>query len=507
MGNFTFEGQGAYTYLVYQIGENDQIDRLGLGMLTSNKIPGLLPVVYTQMNGQGYVKYNISAKISAKNFFAGAVNRKRLLGVFSGIAEALMSADDYMLDPNSILLDLNYIYADVATCDASLVCVPVISMEMAPVDISGFFKNIMFTAQFDQTENCDYVTRILNYLNSTPLFSLADFKELVDGLRREDVSQPAQPKVVKVQESVKPVVEERPVYVQEEPKVIQPVNVVKEPVNIPAPEPVSGGGASFGGFSGDIPGFEDEVGATREPVKSKGFSLFGSKKKPEKPVVEKKHLFGAKPAAKEKPAKEKPVKKKAVEEPMMGGFSIPGMENVSIPGAPVVEKAPEQKVPERKAANIPVKKQPEVVNVQPVSSYQPQQQAVKMGSGANFGNTVNLSKAGSGKTTMLSKAKKETAIKPYLVRVSNNEQVYLTKALFHIGQEPSYADYCIMDNPAISHAHADVMIEQNMVYLVDTNSTNGSYVNGRELNPNAAVQLNHGDKVTLADEEFVFYLY
>lgn len=486
MGNFTFEGQGAYTYLVYQMDEEDQVDKLSLGMMTSNKIPGLLPVIYTQMDGQGYVKYNISSKICAKNFFAGAVNRKRLLGVFSGVAEALMSADDYMLDRNSILLDLSYIYADVTSCEASLVCVPVISTETRPVDAAMFFKQTIFSAQFDQTENCDYVTKILNYLNSTPLFSLPDFKELVDNLRREEPAkaaavQPVPIQVVKVEEEKKTVREIPPAPVQPEEKKV-PDNRREDPIA--------------------IPGLEEKV-SVPETAKAKGFGLFGGKKKESG-----NSLFGLKAASEKKTVKEKPVKEKPVKEkksgkemPMAGGFSIPGMEDAAIPVTPVMEKTPV------KAEETPVVRQNEQPAVRKVESYKPEQPVIEKNSHANFGDTVNLSKSAKGKTVMLPKGQKAAEVKPYLLRVSNNEQVYLTKPLFHIGQEPGYADYCIMDNPAVSHAHADISISQGNVALTDTGSTNGTYVNGQMLNANVPVYLNHGDKVVFADEEFVFYMY
>ncbi len=529
MGNFTFEGQGAHTYLVYQMDAEEPIDRLGLGMLTGNKIPGLLPVTYMQVNGQGYVKYNISSKICAKNFFAGAINRKRLLGVLAGVAEAFMSADDYMLDRNSILLDLDYIYADVTTCDVSLVCVPVINMEARPVDMGAFFKQLVFGAQFDQTESFDYVTKILNYLNGTPLFSLPDFKELIDGLRREETVTPAKVQVVRADEAQSPVQHSGGVT-----PAVQSAGYTQTPEYIPAKsyestpecvpvkpvEPVKS--VEIPGLS--IPGMDQSVSG-KEASKAKGFGLFSGKKaepteKPEK--QEKKSLFGWMDASEKKPAKEKAGKEKAGKEKSgkaapMGGFSIPGMDNVEIPG---MTPTPQPAAQGQKSGQVSVETPKgyaasNVVQVQPmteqaagpkISSYQGAEQVTYQAGHANFGNTVNLSKApAGGKTTLLGKTKQET--KPYLLRSANRERIDLVKPLFHIGQEPGYADYCIMDNPAVSHAHADIMLSGEMVTLVDTNSTNGTFVNGSLLNANVPVSLKHGDKVTFANEEFVFYLY
>ena len=100
--NFSFENQATITYLVYEIGENDVIDSMSLGMLTNNRISGLIPAVFTQMDSTRYIKYNISSKVSVKQFFEGQVNKRRLIGVFNGIVDAMLSAEDYMIDTSKI---------------------------------------------------------------------------------------------------------------------------------------------------------------------------------------------------------------------------------------------------------------------------------------------------------------------------------------------------------------------------------------------------------------------
>ena len=181
MINFYYENQGTITYLVYKIKDADPIDSMSLGMLTNNKIPGLAPALYTQMDMEKFIKYNVTAKISVSQFFDGAVNRKRLLGVFNGIVDAMLSAEDFMIDVRTILLDMNYIFTDVSTCDTVLICLPILNSDQ-DIDLSTFFKNIMFNTQFDQTENCDHVARIINYLNSAPVFSLHDFKGVLESI-------------------------------------------------------------------------------------------------------------------------------------------------------------------------------------------------------------------------------------------------------------------------------------------------------------------------------------
>ena len=100
MNEFKFENQGTNTYLVYPIAQDEVVDTMSLGMLTNNKIPGLATTLFTQMDTNQFIKFNVSAKVSVRQFFMGQVNRTRLLGVFNGIVDGLLSAEDYMIEQN-----------------------------------------------------------------------------------------------------------------------------------------------------------------------------------------------------------------------------------------------------------------------------------------------------------------------------------------------------------------------------------------------------------------------
>ena len=182
--DFTYENQGSNTYLVYSVSDDDVLDNMSLGMITNNTIPGFAQTLFMQIDSQKYFKYNVSAKVSASQLFEGVVNKKRIIGVFSGIANAIISSEDYMIDINSLVLDLDYIFSDVSTCETTLICIPVIQNEK--INLLGFFKNIMFKTQFDQTENCDYIATIINYLNSSSSFSIYDFKNILDSISKNE---------------------------------------------------------------------------------------------------------------------------------------------------------------------------------------------------------------------------------------------------------------------------------------------------------------------------------
>ena len=120
----SFENQGTNTYLVCALASGETLDSTCLGMIVNNRSAGLAPALYSQMDDQKFLKYNVSAKISATQLFEGVVNKKRLLGVFRGIVRAVLSAEDYMIAPSMLLLNLDYIFVDVTTAETLVICLP-----------------------------------------------------------------------------------------------------------------------------------------------------------------------------------------------------------------------------------------------------------------------------------------------------------------------------------------------------------------------------------------------
>ncbi len=132
---------------------------------------------------------------------------------------------------------------------------------------------------------------------------------------------------------------------------------------------------------------------------------------------------------------------------------------------------------------------------------------VPQGRPSNFGETTVLGAGNNiGETTVLG-ATPEARVQPFLVRLKNNEKVNITKPVFRIGKEKSYVDYFIADNSAISRSHANIIKKGEEYFIVDTNSTNHTYVNGVMINSNVETKLAHKTRLRLANEEFELNLY
>lgn len=94
----------------------------------------------------------------------------------------------------------------------------------------------------------------------------------------------------------------------------------------------------------------------------------------------------------------------------------------------------------------------------------------------------------------------------YLLRLKTGERIELDKPVFRIGQEQGHADYCVSDNPAVSRSHAQIVCRNGEYFIVDTHSTNHTYINGVMIPSNVENRLPGNARVRLANEDFEFRL-
>lgn len=111
-----------------------------------------------------------------------------------------------------------------------------------------------------------------------------------------------------------------------------------------------------------------------------------------------------------------------------------------------------------------------------------------------------------GKTTTLGLENLDTPNFPYLIRTKNNEKIMVNKPSFRIGKERKYSDYFVSDNNAVSRSHADIITREKRYYIIDLNSTNKTYVDGRAIAIEKEVEIFDGTKLRLANEDFIFYI-
>ena len=537
---------------------------MALGMLTNNKIKGFAPAIYTEIDNQKFIKYNVSSHVTLSKLFMGDVRKMRLLKTFVNIVDAMQMLDAYMLDRRTIMLDRDYIYVDASTSDVSMICVPVVD-EFAPIDEREFFKNIIFSVSFAANENGDYVARILAYLNSVELFQLQDFKKMLEGLMSEQpavgmqnvqpamgapymqnnpyqqtpAGAPAQPQM-----NMKPAVMQQPV---------PPVQPQNRPTDIGQEPAIQNVYVSSGASAKDIKLAkreemlkQQEEERAREMAKNPiapenvdmGFAVpgmstnqYASKPKAAAPAVPaKKASKGKKNSGSSEDdislfylmqhySKENKEKYKAAKERKKSGNTateapvakkqasvIKPMAASAVQQPPVSN--PYQAAPAQPQAPVmnnpyqaaPVQPQAPVMN----NPYPAPQMPAMGGMQDDYDQTTLIKNTGNtddAGTTVLNAATKVER-HPYLYQVKNGRKIYLDKKTNRIGKNREVVDICIDGNPAISRCHAIFYRVDDACYIEDLNSTNGTFVDDQQITSNCKTMVRVGSRVKLGDEEF-----
>ncbi len=85
-----------------------------------------------------------------------------------------------------------------------------------------------------------------------------------------------------------------------------------------------------------------------------------------------------------------------------------------------------------------------------------------------------------------------------LVSMMTGEVIVVSFFPFTIGKNEKVVQYCI-DSDVVSRRHVQLTKENQKYYITDLHSTNGTWVNDRQLMPGRAYELHHGETVKIAD--------
>ena len=478
---FSYETQGANSYMVCEVGDDEELDSLSLGMITNNKIPGFVAALFTQINDKKYIKYNISAKVPAEQLFAGTVNRKQLLGVFGSIMNAILAAEEYMIDEQSLLFDLKNIYVDVSTYTAELICVPL--QNTKDLNLNIFLKNIMFNTRFDESENCDYVAKIISFLNASSVVSAKEFKKLIGTLMNpeggaaivqngmsQDLSDAAVDNVYSDSEDMR-IISNNMNDMAENQENINTLHVHRE-VQYNNSNMMSGTNKSTSsinqsnGKNEPIPQIKRSAQGFAIP-NANGQASYAGNTKLDNKKAEAVQTDTEKPISlgyllmhynSENAAQYKAQKKRK------GSSATTNMDGNTV-ALPIDKKTAKKQKKTKKSNNMPYPGMQQEMNPNMMNNHsgmQNMQQGMNpnmmnnrsdmqnvqhmdmqnVGNTRNFGETVVLNaSAGIGETTVLGVSAQ--SFNPYLIRQKSNEKIEINKPIFRIGKEKSYVDYFI----------------------------------------------------------------
>lgn len=492
---FLYENLGSKSFLCCKLDNSNTLDSFHYGMLSNNTMEYILSAIYSVDNENEFLRYNISSKMPLDEYFSGIVSKKRIVNVFYSVVNAFLEAEEYMIDQNLLMLDNEHIFVDVTTQKAYLVCLPIKNYNNN-ITITGFLKNILFSLKYDQSENTNYVTEILSYLNSNSNLSLLDLKKLLFNILQSDDN----PLIKKNEETVKPEnqlnLSQNKLFNHEEKRAF---NMQKTSGNMNQENFDSLHEYTDSRIKSDKAKNEDEntkdkaaVQNTNDEKKMSFFRLLTNFSKENLELYKTQH---------ENKGTVKQIQKKDKQYNHDTSFSIPGQSGFNIPGKKdnadeMKNESQTEKVTYTEIERKDSVKEPYAFNV--------------TGGNLDFGSTVYFDEGSLNSTVMIGKNdtadKRVKQIVPKLRRVRTDTEVIIDKNPLKIGKQQDYVDYCIADNPAISGCHAFIYSQGNEFFIKDMSSTNHVYINGKMIESNKLIPIRNADIIKLANEDFEFSL-
>ena len=95
---------------------------------------------------------------------------------------------------------------------------------------------------------------------------------------------------------------------------------------------------------------------------------------------------------------------------------------------------------------------------------------------------------------------------PRLLRVSTGEEIGIRTPEMRLGKSARDNDYVVGENPGVSRHHSVIVTREEGIYVVDLNSTNGTYINGVRIPSMVETLLTHDAKLRLSNELFIVCL-
>lgn len=455
--NFRQQNVGETTYLVFDLEDGLVIDNFAMNMMTHNRIGNIVPTQIVQINEKRQAQFNITGLTKINSRMSVVRPKKEVLMVFNSILNAFEEADAYMLDMDHLLLDWDHIYMN-REGNCLLLYLPFDHGFVR--DKMDFLQEAVSRIQPDFQEKDPYLFDILNAFSRGAVQKLSDFRELIKKsagpVPDESGKEVRAAQAENLPESLS---SERP----KKEDGAAPKAALKTPDQMPVPVP-------------------DQ---RRQGTPSAGSRI---------PVI---NIPGREPGTRpkseeqEKTAVPKPPKKaKAEKKGFLSSFAISKKQK---------EDKPPVTVP--KGVGIPENMQASETGALGRGRddmYESYESTVLMEEPAQRRDSEPEG------TVLLEEEGTVWQISARLVRRQGGFTYRIDRDRVTVGSGMS-ADIRIEDNHAVSRSHVLIQYVNGEFYIEDNRSKNGSFLDGRRMQPGARELLSDGMVVRLANEEFEFF--
>ena len=482
--SITYKNSAGRNLMVYTFKDHEELEKYQLEMLANNRIKGLLKSEVFRLNGEIHLQYDITSLVPIRKLFERKkFSRKDFHYFIKQIIEVIGIMERYLLDSSGIVFDSTYIFADPQNLEMGYTYLPTKERAQSIDSLKNFLLDtIINEIRFVDEPSDNFIQRLIEILKD-PEFEESSLKKYLsetDKVKSTPVhNKRVEQDIPKQEAEIKLLSQQRA-----EQKTFDAVKIKK--LCYPAKSyivlfSVIGTLILFcvalvlsGILSPSNPdsllslfGFILIGGAVTYLVYSK---LFTPDKKTERIIEEKsKGVFTGQEYVNKAfnipihrgtdTPSGSTIKKEATPIPMRKPFYVPGHNGLFTAENEIAVTEPFH----NNVRNVPIQDRTVILNA------------------SNF----NL---------------------PYLKRTLGNstETIIIKQFPFMMGRLEGQVDYCI-NNPAVGKLHAEITKTDESYFISDMNSINGTIINGERIEPTKKSIISNGDRITLGNEEFIFY--
>lgn len=541
--SFKVRNIGSEKYLSYILDDDCEFDEELLDYLEENKIPELIDIIYEEDDENDYLTYNVTGRTTVDALLSNTVNAEKILGIIRGIASGIVNLRDLGIPASYVILHRNFTYVNPVTYDIGMLCVPVESEANINAEFRMFVKDILTSVTYDDSEDCNYVAKLLSLLNADKFTVRNFFAQLTElmqsaGMQVDedfvDIDSDMSVSQSTVDTSSDTSMDDLPEY--------QDIQLGDDDDDDEQDDDVSDeDAAAVNNIFKDL-----DLDADETPGSHVDMSVFDDS------VLEELDIDESIDETSDEEAEEEPESAKdGSEDQEITDDDESGLTEVAKAAEGVTEvelDKQEEKKPflistDDLMDNPPVVKnikinrakiiQKAVVDAEEVHTDNPTEQIIAPqfqngGSGEPETNmdpvtpkAAEPEKSGTGSTVELTggmnvvkdteaessaPARNVPKAMPYIVRVNTGERVMINKAVFKIGKAGRGVDYHVGGNGAISKVHIIIYQREDGCYLKDNKATNGTYLNGAKLDENEEKLLTNDATISIGGEDFLFKL-
>lgn len=443
-----------------------------ISAISSGIIPGCLPVEVKTKHKETVIECAVEGLLTLEQFFQGAVTKPMFLTLAHHIAQIIIGCEKSRINPNCLDLRIDRIFTDPVTGNVKCIYWPVINSQVN-ADIRLFLQQLPYCVKINPNQDYSYLNQYVAFFNTNQEFNIRSFDNMLAALYSD-----------------------QPVPGTEAAAVVSGQSSGRLNSRVGMSAALGDGGTiSASSASRDLTLINDLTVCPSCGAENLAVSNFCI-------------VCGTKLSKTSQSLTASPQTNNSGE----------GREDGSVPASDAVpselsaehilenKTAQGEALPKPDAAeNNPAAQKTSDGNMDTTVLFNEVSDANKIQPDTAYTQNFSAGKSPDSFGTVVegyNNPQEKTAA--FLTRLKNGEKTEIDKPVFKIGSARDSCNMVITENRYISRIHAYAVTRDGRYFIIDRNSTNKTYVDGKAIPTETEVEIFNDTKIKFANEEFIF---